>query len=373
MKQITLAITQLRKEKGITQGELADYLGITYQAVSKWENGTTLPDISLLPALASYFQVSVDQLLGLEPLKSDYIYRTTKTVAHWDNQLSYLQQTRDELWNEDYMAFLIQQVWRLHQPVSILDFGCGYGYLGKLMLPLLPKGSSYTGIDASETLITKARHNFKDSPYKTHFIQGDFNQVTTNQNYDIAICQAVLRHINNPYEILKKMISSVTIGGKVICIEINRALENASMYLDGLHFNSLSKNNALHKLWHCEMASEGRDHAIGMKLPFYMQDLGLTDIDVRMNDKVKFITPKQASYHTTKEKFIQANHHGHTLSPQEKEKIITLFMNRGTSREEAESYILDEEKITQYIKEHQHNLSILKALCLIISFGTKVK
>ena len=48
-------IKRLREEKKITQQQLADALGITYQAVSKWECGTTLPDVTILPLLQSIF------------------------------------------------------------------------------------------------------------------------------------------------------------------------------------------------------------------------------------------------------------------------------------------------------------------------------
>jgi transcriptional regulator with XRE-family HTH domain len=57
-------IADLRKKAGITQEQLADHLGLTYQAVSKWENGLSCPDILLLPKLAAIFGVSVDSLLG---------------------------------------------------------------------------------------------------------------------------------------------------------------------------------------------------------------------------------------------------------------------------------------------------------------------
>jgi transcriptional regulator with XRE-family HTH domain len=50
------------EEKKITQQQLADALGITYQAVSKWECGTTLPDVTILPLIAEYFCVSIDSL-----------------------------------------------------------------------------------------------------------------------------------------------------------------------------------------------------------------------------------------------------------------------------------------------------------------------
>lgn len=52
----------LRKEKGVTQEELANSVGVTFQAVSKWENNIALPDITLLPILAEYFGVSMDDL-----------------------------------------------------------------------------------------------------------------------------------------------------------------------------------------------------------------------------------------------------------------------------------------------------------------------
>lgn len=57
-------ILELRKQKNVTQEELAAELGVTAAAVSKWENNYTLPDILMLCALADYFQVTTDELLG---------------------------------------------------------------------------------------------------------------------------------------------------------------------------------------------------------------------------------------------------------------------------------------------------------------------
>ncbi|MBR4290398.1 MAG: helix-turn-helix domain-containing protein [Oscillospiraceae bacterium] len=56
-------ILELRKQKGIKQEELAAELGVTAAAVSKWENGYTLPDILMLCALADFFGVTTDELL----------------------------------------------------------------------------------------------------------------------------------------------------------------------------------------------------------------------------------------------------------------------------------------------------------------------
>ncbi len=72
-ESIGTMILRLRKEHGMTQEQLANALGISFQAVSKWENGISSPDLSTLPLLADLFSVSVDQLLGRQPLEdSDF-------------------------------------------------------------------------------------------------------------------------------------------------------------------------------------------------------------------------------------------------------------------------------------------------------------
>ena len=60
-------IAKLRRERKMTQEELADFLGVTKASVSKWENQQSTPDIMLLPLMASFFDVTVDELLGYEP------------------------------------------------------------------------------------------------------------------------------------------------------------------------------------------------------------------------------------------------------------------------------------------------------------------
>ena len=55
-------IKSLRKQKNISQEVFARYLGVSFQAVSKWENGNTMPDVTMIPAIASFFSVSTDEL-----------------------------------------------------------------------------------------------------------------------------------------------------------------------------------------------------------------------------------------------------------------------------------------------------------------------
>ena len=64
----------LRKEKNISQEKLASFLDVSYQAVSKWENDITCPDIFLLPEIARFFDITVDELLQVEKIDEAKLY-----------------------------------------------------------------------------------------------------------------------------------------------------------------------------------------------------------------------------------------------------------------------------------------------------------
>ena len=68
MKKQTLGmmISSLRKEKGMTQLELAEKMGVTDKAVSKWERDLSYPDINSIPKLAEIFEISVDELMQVK-------------------------------------------------------------------------------------------------------------------------------------------------------------------------------------------------------------------------------------------------------------------------------------------------------------------
>jgi orotate phosphoribosyltransferase len=57
-------IKRIRQNKGMTQEQVGEVIGVSGQAVSKWENGSALPDIQILPKLAEYFGISIDELMG---------------------------------------------------------------------------------------------------------------------------------------------------------------------------------------------------------------------------------------------------------------------------------------------------------------------
>ena len=89
---MSTVIANLRREKGMTQEELAQAMGVTNQAVSKWESAQNCPDIQLLPQLADLFGVTIDSLFGRAaaerptvvglPWEDDNILRAVAYVGH---------------------------------------------------------------------------------------------------------------------------------------------------------------------------------------------------------------------------------------------------------------------------------------------------
>lgn len=66
-KKIGRFLKELRKEKVITQEQLAEKIKVSGRTVSRWETSMTYPDITLLPQLATYFNISIDELMRYEP------------------------------------------------------------------------------------------------------------------------------------------------------------------------------------------------------------------------------------------------------------------------------------------------------------------
>jgi|GEM_PF-1597423 len=134
--QIQLQIAQMRKKKGVTQEELANHLGVSYQAVSKWENGNAFPDISLLPAIAQYFGESIEAVLGLHPVKK----APSDTYDAIKAQLSACDKSKlyDEAWNLSAVLFeaLATKGWKEYVPWDVrnrLNESNGYHGWGMAM------------------------------------------------------------------------------------------------------------------------------------------------------------------------------------------------------------------------------------------------
>ena len=376
MANIELCIARLRRQRGISQQQLAERMGVAFQTVSKWETGATMPDIAMLPELAAYFQVSVDQLLGLQPLQGEeYLPVESGTKGYWEGRADYLLRTRKTMVNQDYLAFLAERVWQFREPVKMLDCGCGLGFLASTLLPLLPPGSTYHGIDLSENLISQGRMLLEQTaqvapPERITMECGDFLESDIQDAYDLVICQAVLRHIGQPVDFLQKMYQACRPGGLVVCIDVNRELESDGLYIDGMDYARLCAREGFPAMWKTELEKQDRDYAIGIRLPLLMEQTGLKRVECRMNDRVNIISPRQEGYEEKLSDLMLTR--GWTDGMENGEKdTVSRFMNHGMTRAEAEEYCRKQREIREHLLRHRDNAQIVTTGGLMISYGWK--
>ncbi|MBQ3182961.1 MAG: helix-turn-helix transcriptional regulator [Clostridia bacterium] len=86
----------LRKDKQLTQEQIAEVLGVSPQAISRWENSLSYPDITQLPNIASYFETSVDELLGIKKVvkKQKMLYFQFR----WQESADVINEHLDDGW-----------------------------------------------------------------------------------------------------------------------------------------------------------------------------------------------------------------------------------------------------------------------------------
>lgn len=112
-------LKKLRKSKDLTQEAFADFLGMSFQAVSKWERGETYPDITMLPSIASFFGVTVDSLLGTDMIEKE------KQISEYNRKYS-------ELWSEGRIGEVRDML-----KTAIAEFPSNYDLLAKYFNALL--------------------------------------------------------------------------------------------------------------------------------------------------------------------------------------------------------------------------------------------
>tara|TARA_Y100001933_G_C18978139_1_gene555498 strand:- start:745 stop:1869 length:1125 start_codon:yes stop_codon:yes gene_type:complete len=371
MPKVELTIKNLRKESGITQNDLAKALGVTFQTVSKWENGSSYPDIALLPELAEYFKVSVDQILGLSrAYDKNYVVKGSDKTEYWSNKQDYINATRRFFWNDDYFQFIFTRVLNINKQVDIIDFGCGTGYLGGKLMSFLPQGSHYTGVDFSREFLDQLEDDLEKHRDSIKVIESDINTYIPDKKHDIAICQALLRHTSNPHEIISKMIQSVKPGGLVICIEVNRPFEALGTMLESLEYEPLQDIAPYSKLWKSELDNEGRDFSIGLKLPFLLEEAGLERVDIRLNDKVEFYSKNNKKLGVDMKKYCDLKG-WKKLSIEEEHTLMSFLENRGYTPGEVQDFIETKSRIAKHIGALKKVESLVSLTGTLISYGYK--
>lgn len=212
--------------------------------------------------------------------------------GRWDSTGDYMRTVGILLHNTDYLEFLVTRVWKLDKPCRVVDFGCGAGRSGRMLMPLLPKGSTYTGIDQSPVLLDEARRVFADLPYEAQCFEGDVHKVLFgDDSFDVAFSQAVLMHIPDPVAAIKEMIRVTRHGGMVITCDANRNAANALIQVDELELQERVPLDVIQTINREVKRQTGVDHNIGIKTPFLMHQAGLKNIGARVSDCVRLVLP----------------------------------------------------------------------------------
>ena len=185
-------ISYKRKALGWTQQMLAERLNISFQAISKWENGTSYPDVTILPKLAALLNISIDSLLGYP----------SQSLTNYDKRYD----TEDYYWGliPNNLCYEIMRAKPPQKPYQVLDIGCGEG---KDAVFLAKNGYYVTAFDVSEHGLSKAKDLANRYNVQIDFFKADIRDFRLETDYDIIFSSGVFHYI--PQELRKSVIENL--------------------------------------------------------------------------------------------------------------------------------------------------------------------
>lgn len=147
MMKINLSknLRELRLKNDLTQEQLAEIFTVSPQAISRWENGSTYPDITMLPSIANYFNISLDELVGMDEIRNSV--RINNIYANASK------------YREDNM--LDEAINTLKEGIKV--YPSNYGFLSELALTLTLKSNSESDDDLVNEAISLSERVLKNS------------------------------------------------------------------------------------------------------------------------------------------------------------------------------------------------------------------
>lgn len=175
-------ICRYRKEKGYTQEELAGKIGVSFQAVSKWETGQTMPDIALLPQLSKILEVSIDKLLG-------YPFQD-KQVTIYEEEYK----INEYYWGviPSKMCLNVLELLPPTRKLKLLDVGCGEG---KDAVFFARNGYDVAAFDISDAGLKKTEQLAKSVGVRINVFKADILDFRLDEKFDIIFSSGVFHYI----------------------------------------------------------------------------------------------------------------------------------------------------------------------------------
>lgn len=178
-------IALLRKEKGYTQEELGEKIHVTPQAVSKWEKGQALPEITLLPVLSDIFGISIDKLLtgGNRAGKGPYDEEYKKGAFYWGLKASFLA--------EQVVSLMRDRLDR-HENLRVLDIGSGEG---RDAVYFARNGFHVDALELSAPGVEKIRQYSQSMSCVVNVIHADMTGYELGCDYDVVFSMGSLQFL----------------------------------------------------------------------------------------------------------------------------------------------------------------------------------
>ncbi len=174
-------LRELRRARGLSQKEFAEKLSMSFQSVSKWENGFGVPSITLIPTIASVLKVSCDHLIGhnSEEVQSKY---------------SALYKNEEYFWSTvpNAVSYRLLQQFPPRDYNTVLELGCGEGRDAVFF------GANHynvTAIDKVSEGIEKAIHLARVNEVHANFICADLRSFTSKTHYDLIYGFRILHYL----------------------------------------------------------------------------------------------------------------------------------------------------------------------------------
>lgn len=152
-------LTKHRRKRGITQEELAACMGVSKASVSKWETSTTYPDITLLPQLATFFDISIDELMGYEP------QMTRENIRRLYRQISQDFSSRPF---DEVMAYCRELVRKYYSCMPLL-FQIGSLYINHCTFAASPEKTSAV-LEEARLLLARVREESDDMELRSQAV-----------------------------------------------------------------------------------------------------------------------------------------------------------------------------------------------------------
>ena len=178
-------IARYRKERKFTQETLANKLNITFQAVSKWETGQSMPDIATLPKLAAVLGVSVDKLLG---------YAAYNNESYYEKVYKSTLKSGEYYWGvkPSFMCLKLLELMPPDKPTKVLDIGCGEG---KNAVFLARCGYDVSAFDVSDTGIEKTKRLAEKASVHVNVFKADLCDYRLGGGFDVLFSSGVLGYV----------------------------------------------------------------------------------------------------------------------------------------------------------------------------------